>query len=343
MTNLDACSQPAVPLTVLTGFLGAGKTTLLRRLLTADHGLRIAVLVNDFGALNIDADLVVDVTSNVVSLANGCVCCTIRGDLLEAMEDVLARPERPQYVILEASGVADPSGIVMTFHNPALRDRVRLDSIICVLDAEQVFLSPDQMRLKLQQIAFSDLLLLNKVDLVDAAQIAKVKNWLDEYFHRYRLLEASHCELPMEVLLAAGRFDAAGLRDQTSPLDHDAAACDDPTCTQEHGHEHDHSHQFGTWSFSTHKPMSLEVLRTIAARLPNSIYRCKGIIYSRQEPNRRFVLQVVGKRVDISAENLWGDEIPATRIVAIGARVALDRDLLRTQFETCLMQEPAVF
>ncbi|MGH7179976.1 MAG: CobW family GTP-binding protein, partial [Tepidisphaeraceae bacterium] len=182
-----------VPVTILTGFLGAGKTTLLNRILNGSHGLRVAVLVNDFGSINIDADLVVGVESDVISLANGCVCCSIRDDLIEAVTNVLARPEKPEYVLLEASGVADPKGIMVTFTDAGFRERIRLDSITCVLDAEQVFEAPEQMELKLWQIACADMLVLNKIDLVKPDQIAKIKAWLDEHFHRYRLIEARSC------------------------------------------------------------------------------------------------------------------------------------------------------
>ncbi len=325
-------NRAAVPLTILTGFLGAGKTTLLKRLLTGDHGLRIAVLVNDFGALNIDADLVVGIDSNVVSLANGCVCCTTRDDLLGALEDVLARPEQPQYVILEASGVADPAGIAMTFHNHSLRERVRLDSSICVLDAEQVFSAPEQMKLKLFQIAFSDLLVLNKIDLVDSAQLGRIRDWLDEHFSRYRLLEARHCDVPLEILLAAGRFDASDLHELPGKDAHDASACRDASCP------HDHAAQFSTWSFSSDRPMKLDILQRVAGRLPTSIYRCKGVVFSKEEPARRAVLQVVGKRVDITFDGPWGDQPPATRIVVIGAPGAADEALLQLQFESCLAE-----
>ena len=138
-------ASQAGPITVLTGFLGAGKTTLLNRILNGNHGLRVAVLVNDFGSINIDADLVVGIENNgdVISLANGCVCCSIRDDLLDAVTQVLARPEQPEYVVLEASGVADPVGIAVTFTDAGLRDRIRLDSITCVVDAEQVFSAPE--------------------------------------------------------------------------------------------------------------------------------------------------------------------------------------------------------
>ncbi len=122
----------AHPLTILTGFLGAGKTTLLNRLLNGDHGLRVAVLVNDFGAINIDAELVVGVAGDVISLANGCICCSLRDDLVQVVLEMMERPERPEYVILEASGVADPAGITLAFHTPRLRDRIRLDSVTCV-------------------------------------------------------------------------------------------------------------------------------------------------------------------------------------------------------------------
>ena len=132
----------AVPLTILTGFLGEGKTTLLNRILSGNHGLRVAVLVNDFGSINIDAELVVGVEGNTISLANGCVCCQIRDDLIESVAALLARPETIEYILLEASGVADPAGIFMTFNDSDLREQIRLDGVICVVDAEQVLRTP---------------------------------------------------------------------------------------------------------------------------------------------------------------------------------------------------------
>src|SRR5271155_2402779 len=140
--DVDLSDDKVVPIAILTGFLGAGKTTLLNRILNGDHGLRVAVLVNDFGAINIDAELVVGVRDDVVSLSNGCVCCTIRDDLVDTVIATIDRPEAPEYILLEASGVADPSGIAMTFVDPELRDRIRLDSITCVVDADQVFAYP---------------------------------------------------------------------------------------------------------------------------------------------------------------------------------------------------------
>src|SRR5579864_6841648 len=181
-----------VPITILTGFLGAGKTTLLNRILTGNHGLHVGVLVNDFGSINIDAGLVVGVDNNMISLANGCVCCQIRDDLIESVVALLAHPEAVEYILLEASGVADPAGIFATFSDANLRDRIRLDSIICVIDADQVFAHPEYpplMELKLHQVGFADMLILNKVNLAGPEQVRKVRAWLNAHFNRLRIVE----------------------------------------------------------------------------------------------------------------------------------------------------------
>ena len=330
-------SSRVTPVTVLTGFLGAGKTTLLNRILNGDHGLRIAVLVNDFGSINIDADLVVGVEGggDIISLANGCVCCNIRDDLLAAVHQVIERPERPEYIVLEASGVAEPSGIASTFMNQGLRDRIRLDSIMCVMDASHIFAAPEMMKLKLLQIAYADMLILNKADLVSREEIARIKAWLDEHFHRYRLVEATRGDVPLEILLSAGRFDATQLQLGTEAHGHDGHDCHDQHCHDHH--DNDHTRTFSIYSYETDQPLSLEALRETTRKLPASIYRCKGVIHSIDAPARRAVLQVVGKRVDLTLEHEWGDRAPRTRIVAIGAYGTLDDALLRESFDRCVI------
>ena len=167
----------AIPITILTGFLGAGKTTLMNRILNDTHGLQIAVLVNDFGSINIDAELIVGVEDDMISLANGCVCCQIRDDLLETVEELIKRPDKVEYILLEASGVADPAGIVATFKSFKYRDLIRLDSVTCVIDADQILENQEYAhltQLKLRQIGLADMVILNKVGLAGAEKVGQV-------------------------------------------------------------------------------------------------------------------------------------------------------------------------
>jgi G3E family GTPase len=328
------------PITILTGFLGAGKTTLLNRILTGNHGLRVGVLVNDFGSINIDAELVVGVDNNMISLSNGCVCCQIRDDLIESVDALLSRPEGIEYILLEASGVADPGGIFATFTDANLRDRIRLDSVICVVDADQVFAHPEYpplMQLKLHQIGFADMLILNKVDLAGPHQVAKVRAWLDEHFNRLRIVETNYCEVPYEILLGVGRFDPARPDVNADPAKH---KCTEGTCHHDHnGRNHngqDHSRLFGTWSYETEQPLALEPLREALRKLPGNIYRAKGVVYNSDNLERRAVLQVVGRRVDISIQEEWGERAPRTQIVAIGAAGTIDAGLLEETFASCI-------
>ena len=326
----------AVPITILTGFLGSGKTTLLNRILNDDHGLHVAVLVNDFGAINIDAELIVGVEDDMISLANGCVCCQIRDDLMETVDELISRPEAVDYILLEASGVADPAGIVATFNSFKHRDRIRLDSVTCVIDADQLLENQEYEglnQLKERQIGFADMVILNKVELAGAEKVRQVHQWIDERFNRIRIVETNYCDVPYEILMSVGRYDPA----KTLLHQDDQASANG----SDHGDIHDHGQQFSTWSYETDRPMSLDSIRQMAKKLPGGIYRCKGFVYSVEAPERRAILQVVGRRSDVSLYDDWGDSQPRTRIVAIGAPGDIDEAALLAQFESCVARREA--
>lgn len=311
-----------IPLTILTGFLGAGKTTLLNRILHDDHGLRVAVIVNDFGSVNIDAELVVGVKDNVISMANGCTCCTLRDDLVDTVQQTIAGPDRPEFIVLEASGIADPGGIIMAFTNPRLRDHIRVDCVTCVIDADAVFAHEDQPQiqdLKLRQIAFSDMVVLNKVSLAGSQRVAEVHDWIGRHFDNIRTYETDFCEIPGEVLLSLPN-------DPTAPgLVHSGA--DAPTTTGEP--------EFDTWTFRTDEPLSLARLREVAESLPGGVFRCKGIVACVEVPDRPVVLQGVARRVDLSTAAEWREN-PETRIVVISSPGSVDPDFLQERFTWCV-------
>ena len=324
-----------VPVTLLTGFLGAGKTTLLNRILNGQHGLRVGVLVNDFGAINIDAELVAGVEENTISLTNGCVCCEIRDDLVNSLEQLLTREEAVDYVILEASGIADSEGIVMTFLNPRYEGLLRIDSITCIIDAVGIFADGGNERLnllKLRQIGFVDMVILNKTDLVGPEHIEVMREWIGHHIQRIRIVEATQCDVPLEILLGVGRFRGANVAEKLEQTDG----------VPHHGRDGG-DRMFENWSYESDRPMSLKVLRKMVQKeLPESVYRCKGIVFAAGSPDKRLALQVVGRRTEISELDEWGERVPRSQIVAIGAPSSFDSAELTKQFDACLAKTEKV-
>lgn len=322
----------ATPLTIITGFLGAGKTTLLNRILTADHGLRIAVLVNDFGAVNIDAQMIVSVEAETYSLSNGCICCTIREDLVKAVLDVLNRAEPPEYIIIEASGVSDPLEVALTLR-PI--NAIAIDSILTVIDAELITTLERQYAvLAMNQVGMADIVILNKVDLVDAAGLAKARAYIKRVMPDARIIETTHAAVPLPLILNVGAFDAERLASRAPGQVHIHGAEGE----EEHdGHDHpDHSLAFTTWTYDSLKPMSLRALQRMIESLPDSIYRVKGAVYLADEPANPAVLQVVGRRATITPQSGgWQGRQPANQLVFIGAHGMIDPEMLTSQLEAC--------
>lgn len=318
-----AKSRP-VPVTVVAGFLGAGKTTVLNEILRADHGLRVAVMVNDFGEINIDSQLIVSVQDNIYSLANGCICCTVQSDLIEQLQSLIhLRDGAPEYILIETSGVSDPARVVHTLQYPQLRGKVALDSVISVVDAEQFAnLEGEMAQLAMDQLDAADIILINKTDLASRDEIEALKaRWL---YPNARIIETSFGHVPIELLVTTDAMDSKNA--------HRRATADD-LAVQDNQTHHAHDLTFGTWSWSGEGAMSLPRLRAFLANLPSGIYRAKGIFHVAELPDRRAQLHLVGSRVQLERGPSWGDEAPNNQFVIIGDREAIDRH----EFESDLM------
>lgn len=317
--------QSPIPVTLVSGFLGSGKTTLLNKILSSDHGLRMAVMVNDFGAINIDSDLIVSQTQTTVSLANGCICCTVESDLIEQLGRLLSdRQNRPEYILIEASGVSSPGKIARTLKYPQFREALAIDSIITVVDTEQFEqLEGEMAQLAMDQLDVADIIVLNKVDRVERSQIEALKSrWL---YPRARVLECAYGDVALELVLGVGRGNPLAC---FTPARLGSAPSLGPAAA-------DHSSVFESWSFASDRPMALETLRATLAQLPASIYRAKGTLHIAEVPGRRFVMHLVGSRCEILPDRAWGEDTPHTQLVCIGKRGALAREALELSFQAC--------
>lgn len=333
-----AAALPApIPVTVVTGFLGAGKTTLLNYILTAEHGRRIGVLVNDFGSINVDAELIADVSEEMVSLANGCICCTIRMDLIQAVLQLADLPDRPEQIVIESSGVANPAGIVKSFLEPDIWGTVQLDGVITVVDANQVLDLPwEEGRLARAQVAGADLIALNKVDLVDAESLARVHAWIDSIRPGIQVFETIQSRLPMEILLGTGGMvptqGGAGADGELGVHVHEVSTITSP---QSHAHDHEDELLFDTWTYTSDAPLQMALMEQILKHLPSTVFRVKGFVYAVEEPETRMVVQLVGRRATVTPTRNWGTEQPQTRLVFISRHGTVNYPAIEKAMNRC--------
>ena len=338
------------PVTILTGFLGAGKTTLLNHILSNQDGLKTAVLVNEFGEIGIDNDLVVSTSADMVELSNGCICCTINGELLEAVERILKRPEPLDYLVVETTGLADPLPVAMTFLGSELRDQTRLDSIITLIDAENCNARVFESEVGRSQIIYGDILLLNKTDLVSKDRVKELEESLRSIKKDARILHSVKGDVPLPLLMSVGLFESDRIAHTAdhdhshdhSHHDHDHHGHDHAHHDHSHHDHHDHSHHdhgdhldiegYTSLSFSSDGPFALRKFQNfLDNQLPDSVFRAKGILWF-NESEKRHVFHLAGKRFSIDDSDWNGKR--KNQLVLIGQE--MDHSALREQLQECV-------
>jgi G3E family GTPase len=344
---LDAPKQ-GLPVTIITGFLGSGKTTLLNHILTNQQGLKTAVLVNEFGEIGIDNELIVTTGEDMVELNNGCVCCTINNDLVEAVYKILEREDKVDYLVVETTGLADPLPVALTFLGTELRDMTRLDSIVTMVDCENFSLDLFSSEAATNQIAYGDILVLNKIDLVDEADVDSLEVRIRDIKAGARILRTTKSQVPLPLILSVGLFESDKyFETKEEEHNHDEHHVHDENCGHDHhvhdencGHDHhDHHHSnhlendgFTSLSFQSDKPFAIRQFQHfLDHQLPESVFRAKGIIWFNESANRH-IFHLSGKRFTIEDEQWKGE--PKTQLVLIGQN--LDHDTLRSQLEKCV-------
>jgi len=343
-------TKKGLPVTIITGFLGSGKTTLLNHILTNQQGVKTAVLVNEFGEIGIDNELIVSTDQNMVELSNGCICCTINNDLVDAVYKVLAREEKLDYLVIETTGLADPLPVAMTFLGSELRDVTRLDSIITVVDAANYSLDLFNSEAALSQITYGDVILLNKTDLVDETTLQELEKKINNIKEGSRIIRTTKSQVPLPLILSVGLFESDKYFDDHAKEHDDHSHCehehdDHSSCEHEHHEHHEHHHHhdhsnhlendgFTSISFQSDKPFSIRKFQYfLDNQLPINVFRAKGIMWFEESPQRH-IFHLCGKRFTIDDDQWKNENKKQNQLVLIGQN--LDSETLLQQLENCI-------
>jgi G3E family GTPase len=341
-TTLDSPKQ-GLPVTIITGFLGSGKTTLLNYILTNQQGLKTAVLVNEFGEIGIDNELIVSTDQDMVELTNGCICCTINDDLINAVYNILESDKKIDYLVVETTGLADPLPVALTFLGTELRDFTRLDSIITLVDSENFSLDLFNSEAAYNQIAYGDIILLNKTDLVSLDRVDQLEARVREIKAGARVMRTTKAQAPLPLILSVGLFESdqyfqSEVQEHQDHKDHEHHDSHDHHAHHDHEHNHDHSHHlendgFTSLSFQSDRPLAIKKFQNFLDNLlPETVFRAKGILWFAESPSRH-IFHLSGKRFSIDDEE-WLERKEQNQLVLIGQN--LDHETLRSQLQDCL-------
>jgi G3E family GTPase len=350
MTTTGSSQTASTPVTVLTGYLGAGKTTLLNRILSEDHGKRYAVIVNEFGEIGIDNDLITSTDEELFEMNNGCICCTVRGDLIRTVHGLLAKSGNFDAIIVETTGLADPGPVAQTFFvDGFLKSRTVLDSVTTVVDARHVGLRLSDSREAVEQIAFADQIVLNKTDLVSEQDLVEVEQRLRKLNPLAPIHRAQRSNVPLEAILERKSFDLDRITtlepEFLNPSHGTPGHVHDEDCDHNHGHDrshghHDHMHdeEIKSVSLTSNSPMDRKKITRwitdITQTQGQNILRAKGIINIAGN-DRRLVFQAVHMVLEGDLQRKWKTgEKRISRIVFIGRE--LDAETLKSSFEACV-------
>ena len=332
-----------IPVTVITGFLGAGKTTLLNRILTENHGRRLAVIENEFGEIGIDHQLVIQSDEEIFELNNGCICCRVRGDLIRILAKLRQRSQKFDQVLIETTGLADPGPVAQTFFtDEEVKEAFFLDGIVTVVDARHVSLHFDDMREVREQIAFADVILLNKTDLVTEDDLARVEARIKKMNPLARIYRTEKAALPVDRVMRIGGFDLQRALDLEPGFLEDAEKEQGHDEHDHHDHKHhhpDHEHDHEITSVGIRSPGEVDEkklsdwLGTLLRVKGQDIFRMKGVL-AVQGRSQRIVFQGVHMLMDGGAGRPWGDDPRESSLIFIGRH--LDRKALNEGFRNCL-------
>jgi G3E family GTPase len=336
-------SIQGLPVTIITGFLGSGKTTLLNHILTQQQGLKAAVLVNEFGEIGIDNELIVSSDDDLVELNNGCICCTINEDLVKTVHKILERREQVDYLIVETTGVADPVPVAVTFLSTELRGKTRLDSIITLVDCDNFHTEAQKnSTAAYQQITYGDIILLNKTDLVESEVVDRIEEKISQHRTDAKIIRTVKGKVSLPLILSVGLFESDRyFQEEIADSNHSHEDHHHTEHDREHNHEHEHKHHkhshldedgFISLSFEVDRPLDIRKFQYLLDnQLPEEVFRAKGILWLKGS-TARHIFHLSGKRFGIEDDQWKG--IPKNKLVFIGQNLETER--LKKLLDACV-------